>query len=91
MRNGLGFRLSPLQSLHDAHRLLNLLDEEGFAGARLPGAYNQAFNIAIMHSNITKARVFAEQAVSIAITLSDNDCPDVQILTGLAKNLCQRE
>jgi hypothetical protein len=91
IRNGLGFRLSPLQSLHDAHRLLNLLDEEDFAGACLPGAYNQAFNIAIMHGDVARARVFAERAVSTAITLSDNDCPDVQILTGLAKNLCQRE
>ena len=54
-------------------------------------AYHQAFNIAIVHSDVARARVFAERAVSAATIPSGNGSLEVQILTGLAKDPCQHE
>jgi hypothetical protein len=87
--NGTGILSTPLQTLHDVHKLLNLLDDEGFADASVPRAYYDAFQIAITHGDIARARVFAERAASSRAILEGNDSPTVQKMESLARNPSQ--
>jgi hypothetical protein len=87
--NGTGILSAPLQTLHDVSKLLNLLDDEGFADASVPRAYYDAFQIAITHGDIARAKVFAEQAASTRAILEGNDSPAVQKMERLAGNPSQ--
>jgi SET domain len=87
--NGAGALSAPLQTLHDVHKLLNLLDDEGFADASVPRAYYDAFQIAITHGDIARARVFAERAASTRAILEGKDSPTVQRMESLARNPSQ--
>ncbi|KAI9782000.1 MAG: hypothetical protein M1839_005593 [Geoglossum umbratile] len=87
--NGTGILSTPLQTLHDVHKLLSLLDDEGFADASVPRAYYDAFQIAIAHGDIARARVFAERAASSRAILEGNDSPTVQRMESLARNPSQ--
>jgi hypothetical protein len=87
--NGTGVLSAPLQTLHDVHKLLSLLDDEGFADASVSRAYYDAFQIAITHGDIARARVFAERAASTREILEGNDSPTVQRIESLARNPSQ--
>ncbi|KAK6336449.1 hypothetical protein TWF696_002002 [Orbilia brochopaga] len=83
---GMGLSSSPVQALHHTHKLLNLLDEEGFADASASRAYYDAFQIAIMHGDKARATVFAERAASTRLILEGEDSPTVQEMERLARN-----
>ncbi|KAF3910298.1 hypothetical protein ABW21_db0206599 [Orbilia brochopaga] len=83
---GTGISSSPLRTLHHTHKLLNLLDEEGFTDASIPRAYYDAFQIAIMHGDIARATVFAERAASTRVVLEGKDSPAVQKLERFVRN-----
>jgi hypothetical protein len=87
--DGTGVLSAPLQTLHDVHKLLSVLDNEGFADASAPRAYYNAFQIAITHGDIARARVFAERAASTREILEGNDSPTVQRIESLARNPSQ--
>jgi hypothetical protein len=87
--NGTGVLSAPLQTLHDVHKLLSLLDDEGFVDASVPRAYYDAFQIAITHGDIARARVFAERAASTREILEGNDSAMVQRMESLARNPSQ--
>ena len=87
--NGIGILSAPLQTLHDVHKLLNLLDDEGFTDASVPRAYYDAFQIATTHGDIARARVFAERAASTRAIMEGNDSPTVQRMESLARNPSQ--
>lgn len=87
--SGTGILSAPLQTLHDVHKLLDLVHDEGFADASVPRAYYDAFQIAITHGDIARARVFAERAASTREILEGNDSPTVQRMKSLATNPTQ--
>lgn len=87
--DGIGISSAPLQTLHDVHKLLHLLDEEGFADASVSRAYYDAFQVAITHGDVARARVFAERAASTRAILEGSDSPTVQRMESLARNPSQ--
>lgn len=87
--NGIGIVSSPLQTLHDVHKLLSLVDDEGFTDASVSRAYYDAFQIAITHGDIARARIFAERAASTRAIFEGNDSPAVQRMESLARNPSQ--
>ncbi|CZR56199.1 uncharacterized protein PAC_06087 [Phialocephala subalpina] len=62
---------------------------EGLVDASVPRAYYDAFQIAITHGDITRAKVSAERAASTREILVGNDSPMVQRMKSLARNLSQ--
>ncbi|KAI0376802.1 hypothetical protein F5Y04DRAFT_265781 [Hypomontagnella monticulosa] len=81
--------IAPLQALHDVHRMLSLLAQEGFEDASIPRAYYDAFQIAITHGDIARAKVFAERAASTRKVLEGEDSPTVRRMAGLGRNPAQ--
>ncbi|KAJ6259358.1 hypothetical protein Dda_6258 [Drechslerella dactyloides] len=86
---GMGSSSSPLQTLHHVHKLLNLLDSEGFADAGVPRAYYDAFQIAIMHGDKARATVFAERAASGRAILEGKDSSTTRKMETYARNPTQ--
>jgi hypothetical protein len=87
--SGRGIYSGPLTDLHDVHKLLNLLNDEGSADAGVPRAYYSAFQIAITHEDIARPRVLAERATSTRAILEGKDSPKVQRMESLARNPSQ--
>ena len=78
-----------MRKLHDVHKLLKLVDDEGFADGSVPRAYYDAFQIAITHGDIARASIFAERAASARVILEGKDSQTVQNMEGLARNPSQ--
>lgn len=85
---GDGMRLisSPLQALHDVHKLLQLCKEEGIADASVPRAYYDAFQVAACHGDRARARVFAERSSAARMILEGDDSPAVRRVRDLARD-----
>jgi hypothetical protein len=76
---------SPLACLHDAHRLMQLLQQEGTVDASVPRLYYDAFQIVIANGDQARARVFAERACAMRVILEGSDSPVRIRLTKLAE------
>lgn len=61
--DGARMTVSPLDSLHDVHKLLQLCEEEDIEYPSVPRAYYDAFQVAIYNGDEARARVFADRAV----------------------------
>ncbi|KAL2138078.1 hypothetical protein VTI28DRAFT_7496 [Corynascus sepedonium] len=68
---------SPLQALHDVRKLLRLCEEEGIDDATIPRAYYLAFQIAIFHGDMARARIFATRAAMARELMEGDDNPTV--------------
>ena len=84
--DGVGILYTPLQTLHDVHKLLNLLESEGFTDSSIPRAYYDAFQITVTHGDIARAKIFAERAASARITVEGEDSQATQRMESLAKD-----
>ncbi|XWX00673.1 hypothetical protein V2A60_008774 [Cordyceps javanica] len=71
---------TPLASLCAARSLLQLLEEEGIADARVPRVYYDAFQIAIANGDQARARVLAQRAKDAWVILQGDDGPDATLL-----------
>lgn len=87
--DGTSILFAPLQTLHNVHKVLNLLSEEGITDATIPRAYYDAFQIAITHGDVARAKVFAELAAAARVVLEGKDSPTVQRMESLATDPCQ--
>lgn len=76
---------APVASLHDAHALLRLLEEERIADERTPRLYYDALQIVIGNGDQVRATIFAERACSARAVLEGEDSPEMVRLTGLAE------
>lgn len=75
---------SPLSVLHDIRKLLTLLEQQGIAGASVARAYNDALQLATTHSDLARAKVFAERSSYARATAEGPDSPRVQRLKAFA-------
>lgn len=73
--DGISIISTPLASLGAARSLLQLLEEEGIADARVPRVYYDAFQIAIANGDQARARVFAQRAKDAWVILQGDDGP----------------
>ncbi|MCJ1325601.1 hypothetical protein MMC10_002264 [Thelotrema lepadinum] len=80
---------APMQALHNVHKLLNLLDDEGLADASVPRAYYDAFQIAVTHSDVARAKVFAERAAAARMILEGKDSTTVKKMESYARDPSQ--
>ncbi|KAF4970075.1 hypothetical protein FSARC_2821 [Fusarium sarcochroum] len=87
--DGVSIIASPLKTLHDVRRLLNLFKMEGFTDPSVPRAYYDAFQIAVTHGDLARAKVFAESALSTRIVVEGDDSPGVKDLQKLVKKPSQ--
>ena len=85
---GDGIRIvsAPLICLHDAHTLLCMLEEECIGDARVARLYYDALQIAIANGDQARAKVFAERAYTVRVTLEGEDSPETTKLKGLLEN-----
>ncbi|KAJ9635070.1 hypothetical protein H2199_008556 [Coniosporium tulheliwenetii] len=83
--------VTPVTSLHDAHTLLRLLEEEEIAHARMARAYSDAMQIAISNGDQPRAKVFAERAYAARVICQAEDSPQAIRLRGLAERPAQHE
>jgi len=84
--DGVGILSTPLQTLHYAHTLLGLLNEEGMDDSNTPRTYYDALQIAVANGDLARASVFAERASSIRTVFEGDDSPEVIKLKRLARN-----
>lgn len=75
---------APLQTLHDVHKLLDLVHDKGFANRSIPRAYYDAFQIAITYGDIARARIFAQRAATTREILEGDNSLTVQRMKSLA-------
>lgn len=75
--DGMTLLTAPLQAILYVQELLNLLNDEGVADASVPRAYYDAFQIAVAHSDVARAKVFAKRAADTRIILEGKDSPAV--------------
>lgn len=76
----------PLGALRKVSRMLDLLKQEGITDASVPRAYYDAFQIAALHRDLARSRVFAEKACSLRTELEGQDSPEVARLRKLAQD-----
>ncbi|KAI8710891.1 MYND-type zinc finger protein samB [Fusarium sp. LHS14.1] len=87
--NGVAIFFDPLKALHNVQRLLHLLKSEGLNDASVPRAYYDAFQMAITHGDLARAKVFADRALSDRTILEGHDSPDVEKLQQLSNDPSQ--
>ncbi|KAF2137363.1 uncharacterized protein K452DRAFT_110241 [Aplosporella prunicola CBS 121167] len=73
------------RGLEHVHTILLLLQAEGIADARVPRAYEDAFQIAVAHGDVGRARVFAERAYAGRVVCEGEDSAEVVRLRGLVE------
>ncbi|TKX18743.1 SET domain-containing protein 12 [Elsinoe australis] len=84
--DGITILSAPLQALHDVRKLLDLLSDEGIADASVPRAYYDAFQIAVMHSDLARGSMFAERAAATRVLVEGNDSPTVRKMQRFAED-----
>lgn len=87
--DGMALLSTPLDTLHNVQRLLELLKVEGLGDASVPRAYYDAFQVTVTHGDLARAKVFAERAMSSRKVLEGDDSPDVERLQRLYHNPSQ--
>ncbi|RDL31902.1 uncharacterized protein BP5553_09304 [Venustampulla echinocandica] len=83
--DGMRITSTPIACLHDAYRLLQLLEDERVADARIPRLYYDALQIAIANGDQARAKTFAERAYAARVVLEGDDSPKSIRLKGFAE------
>lgn len=91
VNDGRQIATSPLQALHDARELLRLYEEElgGIDDGTVPSAYYDAFEIAILNSDMARAAVFVGRAATARAVMEGEDSPAVRRGRELARDPSQ--
>ena len=66
---------SPQKCIDDAYALMMLLTSEGITDARLPRMYYDAFQMAIVHGDQARAKVFARRSYEARLWCEGEDSP----------------
>lgn len=66
---------SPQECIDDAYALMMLLTSEGITDARLPRMYYDAFQMAIIHGDQARAKVFAQRSYEARLWCEGEDSP----------------
>ncbi|KAF1960971.1 SET domain-containing protein 5 [Byssothecium circinans] len=83
--DGMSIIQTPLSCLHNAEKMLRLLEELGCTDARIAGVYYDALQIAIANGDQARAKVFAERACDERVVLEGEDSSEVERLGGLVR------
>ncbi|KAF9768899.1 hypothetical protein IL306_013747 [Fusarium sp. DS 682] len=86
LANGLSIVDSPLKSLHSARRLLHLLNSEGITDSSVSRTLYDAFQIAIIHKDLARAKIFSQRSAAARLINEGHDSPEVKNLEKLVKN-----
>ncbi|KAF4633788.1 hypothetical protein G7Y89_g4333 [Cudoniella acicularis] len=65
----------PDKCLEDVHTLLTLLEAENITNTQTPRAYHDAFQIAIIHGDQARAKVFAQRAYEATLCCEGDNSP----------------
>ncbi|KAL8356723.1 hypothetical protein RB601_001843 [Gaeumannomyces tritici] len=84
--DGIQITASPLQALHNVRKLLKLFEEEGLQDASVSRAYYDAFQIAVVHGDRARARVFGERAAATRAIVEGDDSPTVRRMKDQARD-----
>jgi SET domain len=77
---------NPARSLAEARELIDLFKQENINDARVPRAYYDAFQIAVSHGDLARARAFATKALETRTICEGGDSPEVEKVRGLMEN-----
>ncbi|KAK4176680.1 set domain-containing 5 [Triangularia setosa] len=77
--------------LHLLRTMFRLFEEEGIWDASIPRAYYDAFQIACMYGDDTRAKIFAERAHAARVIIEGDDSPGVARLKRFAEQPTQHE
>ncbi|KAK4195983.1 SET domain-containing protein [Triangularia verruculosa] len=72
--------------LHLLRKMFDLFEEEGIWNGSVPRAYYDAFQLACMHGDQLRAKIFAERVLEARIIIEGDDSPEVPTLRKLAEN-----
>ncbi|KAF4337306.1 SET domain protein [Fusarium beomiforme] len=86
LSNGFSIISSPLKSLHNARRILQLLNTEGIADSSVSLTLYNAFHIAVVHKDLARAKVFAQRSAAARQVNEGKDSVEVKNLERLAKD-----
>ncbi|KAK3647255.1 hypothetical protein LTR56_008086 [Elasticomyces elasticus] len=78
-------RLNPLASLRDCHALWLIYQDEQIRDLRLPRLWHNAFQICAMHSDLPRAKVFAQRSCEARILCEGEGHPNVEGERALVK------
>lgn len=78
--------LTPEKALGDCRALLRLYEDEGIRDMRLPRLWYDAFQIANMHGDEARARVFAQRSREARVLCEGEESEDARVMMGLSIN-----
>ncbi|KAM0421208.1 hypothetical protein ACHAPT_010928 [Fusarium lateritium] len=84
--DGMALFSHPLNALRYVQRVLELLKTEGISDASIPRAYYDAFQVAVSHGDLARAKVFADRTLSSRRIVEGHDSPEVQKIQRLSNN-----
>lgn len=85
VRNDMSIVKTPVACLHHVNAMLRLLEEGHAIDARVPRTCYDALQMAILHGDQVRVRVFAQDAYDRRVALKGGDVPEPRSLKDFIK------